>query len=336
MMKYSAKKYTAHWLLAPLCALPVVGLIGCNGDNNSGGPSPNPTATATPVGTPNGTPTVAPTSTPGGTAGANIIGLTSNGEIVTFNSASPDRITLTRRIIGLQGLDQLIGIDYRPANRQLYALSRTRLYRFSSLGAGTVQAVGNPFNTALTGTSFGFDFNPVPDRIRVVSDNNQNLRINPNSGAIVDANTDVGGVQLDGTLAYAPSDVNLGRDPNIVGAAYTNSVAGAASTTNFAIDSSLDILATQGTRAGTSPVVSPNSGQLFTVGSLGVDLQNVVGFDIGPRQNQAFIAGSVNSASGTGGLSLLRVDLSNGRATNMGRIGGSTSNINLIGIAVQP
>jgi len=330
------KKKTAQWLLAPLCALPAVGLVGCNGDNDSGGPTPNPTATTAP--TPSGSPAPDPTATPRGNVGRTIIGLTANNEIVTFGSGSPGNVTLTRRITGLQGLDQLVGLDYRPANRQLYALSRTRLYRFSSLGAGTVTPIGNPFTSPLTGTSFGVDFNPVPDRLRVVSENNQNLRINPNTGALVDTNADVGGAQFDGTLAFADRDVNLGRNPNIVGAAYTNSVAGATSTTNYVIDSSLDILATQGSRAGTSPAVSPNSGQLFTVGSLGIDLGDIVGFDIGTGQGDAFIAGNINSASGgnSGGLSLLRVDLSNGRATNLGRIGSSNSTLNLIGIAVQP
>jgi hypothetical protein len=39
------------------------------------------------------------------------------------------------------------------------------------------------FMPVLAGTSFGFDFNPTVDRIRLVSDSGQNLRLNPNSGA---------------------------------------------------------------------------------------------------------------------------------------------------------
>ena len=38
----------------------------------------------------------------------------------------------------------------------------------------------------IAGTSFGFDFNPVTDRIRVVNDLGQNFRIDPNAGALVD------------------------------------------------------------------------------------------------------------------------------------------------------
>lgn len=342
------KKKTAQWLLAPLCALPVVGIIGCNGDNDSGGPTPNPTTSPTPNGsptpigspTPGGSPTPSATATPRGNVGRTIIGLTANNEIVTFGSGSPGNVTLTRRITGLQGLDQLVGLDYRPANRQLYALSRTRLYRFSSLGAGTVQAVGSPFATALSGTSFGFDFNPVPDRIRVVSDTNLNLRINPDTGAIVDADTGSAGLQLDGSLAYASGDPNNGRDPNVVGSAYTNSVAGATSTTNYVIDKSRGILARQGSAEGTSPVVSPNTGRLFTVASLNSTFSELLGFDIAPGSNEAFLVfnGSGSSGGNVGGPQLNRINLNTGLSTPIGVI-GSASNANrpsIIGIAVQP
>ena len=40
------------------------------------------------------------------------------------------------------------------------------------------------FTPALSGTAFGFDFNPTVDRIRVVSDTGQNLRLNPDTGAV--------------------------------------------------------------------------------------------------------------------------------------------------------
>ena len=40
----------------------------------------------------------------------------------------------------------------------------------------------NPY-TALTGSQFGVDFNPVADRLRVISDSGLNLRINADTGA---------------------------------------------------------------------------------------------------------------------------------------------------------
>jgi hypothetical protein len=82
-------------------------------------------------------------------------------------------------------------------------------------------------------------------------------------------------VQPDGDLAFATGDTNVGRTPDIRGAAYTNNDRDdATGTVNYAIDATLGILATQGRpdNAGTpdtDETVSPNTGQLFTVGSLG-------------------------------------------------------------------
>jgi hypothetical protein len=44
---------------------------------------------------------------------------------------------------------------------------------------------------------------------------------------------------------------------------------------------------TQGTLQGAANPVSPNTGQLFTVGSLGVPVVGQVGFDIGSTDNNA-------------------------------------------------
>ena len=72
------------------------------------------------------------------------------------------------------------------------------------------------FSTSISGTAFGMDFNPVPDRIRLVSDTRQNLRIHPDLGTLVSA---------DGALNPAG---------NVVAVAYSNNFAGATSTTLYA------------------------------------------------------------------------------------------------------
>jgi hypothetical protein len=128
----------------------------------------------------------------------------------------------------------------------------------------------------LDGNSFGFDFNPTVDRIRVVSNAGQNLRLNPDTGQIVDSDPNTPGVQSDSDLAYATGDSNQGQSPNVVGSAYTNNVAGATTTTLYGIDSALDILVTQN---------PPNNGTLNTVGALGVNATGVVGFDVRPGRH---------------------------------------------------
>ena len=131
-----------------------------------------------------------------------------------------ERVRIKSRlpIYGLTLGEILVGIDFRPATGQLYGLGTpgggpgaAQLYTIDTETAIAMK-VGNP-NAVLGGSSFGFDFNPVPDRIRVVSNLGQNLRLNPNDGTIAGMDTD---------LAYAAGDPNAGRMPSVVGAAYTN------------------------------------------------------------------------------------------------------------------
>ena len=129
---------------------------------------------------------------------------------------------------GLPAGEQIVGLDVRPANKQVVALSTaSRLYRID-VATGAATAIGAAALTpALSGASFGFDFNPTVDRIRATSDVRQNLRLHPDTGATA---------FVDGTLTYAAGDAGASATPRIVGSAYTNSVAGATTTTLFDID----------------------------------------------------------------------------------------------------
>src|SRR4030095_14815219 len=103
-----------------------------------------------------------------------------------------------------QGGENVLGIDFRPATGELYGLGSTsRLYRIGIANGAAVQVGAGPFSPLLSGTDFGFDFNPQSDRIRVVSDAEQNLRLNPDNGTI------------------AGVDTNLNPPGNVVAAAYT-------------------------------------------------------------------------------------------------------------------
>src|SRR4029453_12592543 len=128
-------------------------------------------------------------------------------------SSTPGTIFGALGITGLQAGETVLGIDFRPATGGLYALGSTsRLYTINpTTGAATQVGAAGAFT--LSGTAFGFDFNPVVDRIGVVSDADQNLRLIPDTGALV-------GV-ADTPLAYATGDPNFGLNPNVVGAAYT-------------------------------------------------------------------------------------------------------------------
>ena len=156
---------------------------------------------------------------------------------------------------------------------------------------GIAVAVGGPFTPVLSGATFGFDFNPVVDRIRVVSNTGQNLRLNPDTGAV----------------AAVDAALNPGA-PNVVGSAYTNNFAGATTTTLYAIDATTDQLLIQN---------PPNAGTLVPVGPLGPDVADAVGFDISANDNRAFAIVTVGGTSG-----LVTINLTTGAATPVGVMPG--------------
>ena len=153
-----------------------------------------------------------------------IYAITGVNDLISFDSATPGTASTPVAITGLAAGDSIVGIDFRPANGTLFGLgSGSRLYSINrSTGAAT--QVGSDGAFTLSGLSFGFDFNPVPDRIRATSDANQNLRLNPNNGTLA---------ATDGALAYAAGDPNAGADPNIVGSAYTNRCSGIVTATTL-------------------------------------------------------------------------------------------------------
>lgn len=119
-----------------------------------------------------------------------------------------------------------------------------------------------PFSPALDGTDFGFDFNPVVDRIRIVSNTGQNLRINP----------------ITGVLAFVDGKLNPGT-PVVTAAAYRNNFAGTTTTELYVLDTNTDKLFTQ---------VPPNDGTLLEDGSLGVNADADNGFDIGGKSDKGY------------------------------------------------
>ncbi len=257
------------------------------------------------------------------------VAVTASNKLLKFNAGRPGRILATLNITGLQPSETLLGIDYRVAKDQLYALgSSGRLYTINEdTAAATV--VGMPFAVKLEGTQFGFDFNPTVDRIRVVSNTGQNLRLHPDTGAVVDSNTTMEGVQTDGKLTYATGDLNFGKSPMAVGAAYSYNKADTKITTNFALDAATGALVTQGSREGVMPAVSPNTGQFFTIGSLGMAFNNA-SFDIQALSDVAFAA--LNS-DGSMASRWVTIDLKTGAAKSLGSIGGGER---VVGIALEP
>lgn len=245
--------------------------------------------------------------------------VTEGGAIKSFNRATPGTLVGSRAIGGLVIGETVVGIDYRPANGLLYALgSRGNLYTLEpSTGKATFRgelkaAAGQSFN-GLQGTSFGVDFNPVADRLRVVSNAGQNLRVNVDTAEVL---VDVAINPAAGATPF----------PNVAvaatGAAYTQSFKGSTATQLWAIDLS------QGQLQRVDP---PNNGTLQPGVSLGVVATGGNGFDIEARSAVGYAAIRSGSVS-----VLYRIDLNAtaNAATKVGDIAGTDA---VTGLAlVQP
>lgn len=231
-------------------------------------------------------------------------GLTPGNTLVEFNVNAPGVITNSAAIGGLMANESVCGIDFRPKTLELYGFTNmSRLVKINPI-TGMATGVGPGFTPALTGSEYGFDFNPLVDRIRLVSDSDQNYRLHPDTGLTV-AN--------DGTITYAAGDLNAGKNPNVVGSAYTNNLHGTASTTLYNIDSMLGILTTQ---------IPPNNGVLNTVGPLGLVFSDMVGFDIYSYAGMNWAYASLQMA-GSAGSGLYSINLMNGAATFIGNFGAA-------------
>lgn len=253
----------------------------------------------------------------------NFFAVTASHQLISFNAGQPQKIVSRRPLTGLSAGEEILGIDFRVAKGVLYALGRAgdvaRLVTIDT-STGLVKSVGAaPLAVKLEGNEFGFDFNPTVDRIRVVSDSGQNLRLHPDTGAVVDSNPTEAGVQTDGRLAFAMGDVNAGTAVRIVAAGYTYNKVNDKITTNYALDAATATLVMQGSKEGAMPTVSPNTGQIFTVGKLNAGPFARAVFDIADTTGAAFAGLTREGGKAT---RFYLVNLDTGVATFMGTIGG--------------
>ena len=228
--------------------------------------------------------------------------------LLQFDENSPERLRDVQAITGLPAGVKLRGIDFRPMTGDLYGVgSDSVVYRLNPQTAIAV-AEGPAFTPALRGNSFGVDFNPTVDKIRVTSDQAQNLRLNVDEG----------------TVLAADADLNPGM-PQVVGSAYTNSGFSATRPTVtrlFAIDAANDMLFLQN---------PPNNGTLTMGKRLGVDVGPQAGFDI--AGDDASPTGYIATKSQRfRGSSLYKVDVNSGRARSLGKVGGGRR-ITITGLA---
>ena len=225
-----------------------------------------------------------------------------------FSTSNPEKVIGSATITGMQEGEMILGLDFRPATGELYALgSQNRLYVINpSSGSGKFIAslttipmgsmTGVPLS--LSGSSFGFDFNPVVDRIRIISNTGQNLRVNPTTGVTL----------VDGPINPQPAWIN--------GAAYDNN------DTDTTTSTELYVLDVTGDKL--FEVDPPNNGTLIEPLSLDLSITGDGGFDIAPRnetvkEDIGLAIYEINKVS-----TLFRIDVETGKTKILGYYKGTS------------
>ena len=220
---------------------------------------------------------------------ATIVGLVDGKTLVWVDPA-------TRKVTGkadIKGAASVVGIDVRPADGLLYAVTADGGIYTVDPKTGQATMKSKLSETLKAGTTVTVDFNPVADRLRVITSDGANLRIN----------VDDGKATVDGTLKFKDGDAMAGKSPTVIAGAYANSFKGAKTTALYDIDAS-------GTLLSQAP---PNDGILNTIGSLGIKLNGAVAFNIVAQ-------GEDNAAWLVTGGTLYTVDLKTGKATPAGKL----------------
>src|SRR3954470_1775544 len=141
--------------------------------------------------------------------------ITSTGQLALIDTAAPTTFSV-RSITGLGVNDVVRGIDWRPARDEAVIVTADN----GTTNTDPAKAwVIDPHigTTSLIGTTTArpgwadvdgdVNFNPVADRIRAVNVNNENFRINPDSGVLSGNDTDL-------TYAAGPGLIGVAYDRN--------------------------------------------------------------------------------------------------------------------------
>ncbi|MBC8051856.1 MAG: DUF4394 domain-containing protein [Sphingobacteriaceae bacterium] len=232
----------------------------------------------------------------GGIAATAIVGIAINTDpvayatdeannLLTFNPNKPGT-PLSKAITGLQAAETVQGIDFRPSTGVLYALGSTSRIYTINIATGAATAVNVlPFVPTLSGTSFGFDFNPTTaaDNIKIVSNTGQNLTVSP--------------------AGVATLNTSIAATAEITAAAFSSNAVPTTSTKLYVIDTKIDSLLEQ----------NPSSGVLTRIGKLGINTAVSNGFDIGGVSSTAYAVFTVGAVT-----KVYTISLTNGSVTEKG------------------
>lgn len=215
----------------------------------------------------------APSALAHGPEGLRAVGLAGAGtELVVFRTDAPGDARSLGPLAGLDGDTALIGIDYRPHTARLYGVGDSGGVYLIDDRTGDAERVGE-LSTALSGSYFGVDVDPVADALRIVSDTGQNLSQPFGDGDAPAGPTDAqGALHRDGIFTLAPAG-------GITAAAYINNDDDPDTGTSL-----VDLDTRDDRLAGQHPV---DEGTLRGLGGTGTltDLEGDTGLDVHSSSN---------------------------------------------------
>jgi hypothetical protein len=254
----------------------------------------------------------------------NVYALNTNNVLMLMSAGTTTFTPLVRLD---DGNSNFIGIDFRPADKRLYALTDTGILYTVGLGATNlgvltkVSVMSPRFNA---GYQSLMDFNPVIDAIRYIGSDNSNYAV------VKDANGILNTTAVQTALTYPAPDVNAGKDPNVACGTYTNNVVGATVTLFYGIDYGLDTLvfippATAGGSSATGGGLLQTIGNLVTPTGARVNISPTADMDCFTNAN------GVNFLVGVSGRTLFSIDLNQINPTLQR---GQTQNVVVRGITI--
>jgi hypothetical protein len=236
---------------------------------------------------------------------ASLVALTADNRLVRFDSE-------TRRALPpvvIRGADgALLGVDVRPADGRLYGVTANGQIVTIDSATGAATQVSRLSEAFDGGGRAVVDFNPVPDRMRLMGMNGTNFRVNVDTGAVV----------RDGQLKYQAGTPMSETTPRVTAGAYINNRAGVTETRLYTID----------TLAGTYNLQAPpNDGVQQVRGQFGMSLPPATAFDIETQ-------GETNTGHVLSGGVLFSINLDTGALARRGDVMGLPAGVEVIDIAV--
>ena len=246
------------------------------------------------------------TAAAGAVAEATTLAALQDGQSIVWIDTDQKKVTGS---VKLDGGASLIGFDVRPADGKLYGVTPDGAIVTIDVKTGKLEKKSQLSEALPKGATLSVDFNPVADRLRVLSSTGMSLRINVEDGKAT----------VDGSLKYAETDANKGKQPKVIAGAYSNSVAGTKETALYDIDVANAAYVRQ---------APPNDGILNTLGQVTLKTNGTVAFDIwsdGKGGNTGWLLA---------GDTLYTVDIAAGTTKSVGKIAGLKGKIG--DIAVLP